>query len=289
MQNKQYELVALLGLGKCFDQENDKEQAIDILERAFDDACVLENEEQRNEMTKLIGKELIEIYIKKAKECEKFDLELGLEAYENALKVAKRAKELQSEARISHKIGELYYEEENFQESVKYQENYLELLKKSLDEEYERIGVDETNEKKDTTQEKLALKHREMEAHASLAKCYLKLKELGEAEAHLNEYHRMAKEAKAQNSLADSSYYLAKLFDEKGEKDKSIVFYQSYFEAAKSEKPDKKDRRLVDKARVAFAIAKSNRNMDKYVGIMKEEETESLKLLLDWKIKRILK
>lgn len=50
-----------------------------------------------------------------------------------------------------------------------------------------------------------------MEAHASLAKCYLKLKDIEQADLHLNEYHRMAKEAKAQNAVADSSYYLAKL------------------------------------------------------------------------------
>ena len=107
-----------------------------------------------------------------------------------------------------------------------------------------------------------------MEAHASLAKCYLKLKNIDSAEEHLNYYHKMAKEAKAQNSVADSSYYLAKLFEEKGEKEKAVAYYQSYFEAAKSEKPDKKDRKLVDKARVTFAIAKGNRNMEKYMSIM---------------------
>lgn len=112
-----------------------------------------------------------------------------------------------------------------------------------------------------------SLKFKEMEAHASLAKCYLKLKEIEQAEQHLNDYHRMAKDAKAQNSLADSSYYLAKLFEEKGEKEKAISFYQSYFEAAKSEKPDKKDRKLVDKARVAYAISKANKNMEKYMGL----------------------
>jgi hypothetical protein len=32
-----------------------------------------------------------------------------------------------------------------------------------------------------------------MEAHASLAKCYLKLKSIEQAELHLNDYHRMAK------------------------------------------------------------------------------------------------
>jgi hypothetical protein len=51
-----------------------------------------------------------------------------------------------------------------------------------------------------------------MEAHASLAKCYLKLKNIEKSEEHLNEYNHMAKESKAQNYVADSSYYLAKLF-----------------------------------------------------------------------------
>ena len=32
-----------------------------------------------------------------------------------------------------------------------------------------------------------------MEAHASLAKCYLKLKDMDKAEDHLNNYHKMAK------------------------------------------------------------------------------------------------
>lgn len=49
----------MLGLGKCYDQQNSKDQAIELLENAFDEACVLENAEQRTEMTKLIGKELI--------------------------------------------------------------------------------------------------------------------------------------------------------------------------------------------------------------------------------------
>ncbi len=97
----------------------------------------------------------------------------------------------------------------------------------------------------------------------------------------------MAKDAKAQNSLADSSYYLAKLFEEKGQKEKAISYYQSYFEAAKSEKPDKKDRRLVDKARVTYAISKANKNIEKYIGLFEGEQ--SLKNILDWKIKRILK
>lgn len=65
-KHKQYELIALLGLGKCYDQTSKKNEAIELLEDAFDMACVLEDKGKRMEMTKLIGKELIEIYIKKA-------------------------------------------------------------------------------------------------------------------------------------------------------------------------------------------------------------------------------
>jgi hypothetical protein len=43
----------------------------------------------------------------------------------------------------------------------------------------------------------------------------------------------------------------------------------------------------VDKARVVYAVAKANRNMDKYIGLFGEED--SLKKILDWKIKRVLK
>ncbi len=56
-----------------------------------------------------------------------------------------------------------------------------------------------------------------MEANASLAKCYLKIKDIEQAEYYLNQYNHMARQAKVLNSLADSSYYLAKLFEEKGE------------------------------------------------------------------------
>lgn len=40
-----------------------RDKAIDILEEAFDTASTLEEKELRVDMVKLIGKELIEIYI----------------------------------------------------------------------------------------------------------------------------------------------------------------------------------------------------------------------------------
>jgi len=45
-----------------------------LLEDGVDMACVLEDKGKRGEMTRLIGKELIEIYIKKAEEMLKFDV-----------------------------------------------------------------------------------------------------------------------------------------------------------------------------------------------------------------------
>ena len=83
-------------------------------------------------MVKLIGKELIEIYIEKAEELVKFELDASLKSYENALAIAQRSGERESQARISHKIGELYYLEGHYQRSVEYQEQYLVKLKQSI-------------------------------------------------------------------------------------------------------------------------------------------------------------
>lgn len=79
--NKQYELVALLGLGKCHDQSKMRYKAIQILEEAFDTASTLEEKQLRVEMVKLIGKELIEIYIDQAEEQVKHSLESALKSY----------------------------------------------------------------------------------------------------------------------------------------------------------------------------------------------------------------
>ena len=58
-KNRQYELVGLLGLGKCHEQAKMREKAIELLEEAFDSASTLEQKELRQDMVKLIGKELI--------------------------------------------------------------------------------------------------------------------------------------------------------------------------------------------------------------------------------------
>ena len=68
----------------------------------------------------------------------KFDLEEGLKAYDCALNISQRAGEHESEARISHKIGELYYMEGQFEKSIDYQEQYLQKLQQTIEEEMVR-------------------------------------------------------------------------------------------------------------------------------------------------------
>ena len=92
-QNKQFELVALLGLGKCHDQGKKRDQAIEILEDAFDNASTLDAKDQRTEMVRLIGKELIEIYIEKAEQLVKIDMVQALRAYQCGLAIAQRSAE----------------------------------------------------------------------------------------------------------------------------------------------------------------------------------------------------
>ena len=97
-----------------------------------------------------------------------------------------------------------------------------------------------------------------MEAHASLAKCYLKKGDNDDAQTHLEEYHRLARDLKQNNSQSDAALYLAKLYHQKGNIPKSLEFYQQHFDCARTEKSENKDRKLVDRARVTYGLAKAN-------------------------------
>jgi hypothetical protein len=76
----------------------------------------------------------------------------ALESYESGLKVAQRAKETESEARISHKIGELYYIEGRYERSIEFQEQYLNKLHEVIAAEINR-ETEESIEKKDNSSE----------------------------------------------------------------------------------------------------------------------------------------
>lgn len=70
-KHKQFEVVAMIGLGKCFDQEHRTDEAIDILEGSLGVAEEIDNEAERANMIKTISKDLIDIYLKVAEEHEK--------------------------------------------------------------------------------------------------------------------------------------------------------------------------------------------------------------------------
>lgn len=67
-KHKQFEVVAMVGLGKCFDQEHRTDQAIEILEGSLHTADEIDNEPERLNMTKTISKDLIDIYMKVAEQ-----------------------------------------------------------------------------------------------------------------------------------------------------------------------------------------------------------------------------
>ena len=69
-----------------------------------------------------------------------------------------------------------------------------------------------------------------------------------------------------------------KLFEKKDKKEKAITSNQSYFYAKKSE--NRKDRRLLDKVRVAEAIAKAGKS----IGLFEDEH--GLHKVLEWMIKQ---
>lgn len=124
-----------------------------------------------------------------------------------------------------------------------------------------------------------------MQAHAALAKTYMKLEENEEAQSHLIYYYNLARELSKKNAMSDATLYLAELNRMKGNTAKSLEYYQQHFDCAKNEKVDTKRRPIVDKARVTLGIAKANANIAKYIAIVNKSST-AIKPLLDWKNKK---
>ena len=130
-QNKQHEVMAMIGMSKCYDQERQTNKAIAILEEAL----VKSNELKaaiREDLAKKISKDLIDIYMKVADEYEKNEVhEDALMYFEKCLQVARQSGEYESEGKVCYRIGELYYKCENFEKSVEFQEKYLAIIKNS--------------------------------------------------------------------------------------------------------------------------------------------------------------
>ncbi|CAD8090961.1 unnamed protein product [Paramecium sonneborni] len=253
-----------LGYAKCHYQVGLIDQAIQILEESMKQCEQLQN---LDSVVEQMSTELIKIYNRMAQEYEKGDndqIAQSLKYYDKCREAAQKAGDLESEGVICNKIGGLYFKMQNIQKSIQYHHKFLEIVKQLHKEDS---------------------KQKEMEAHSSLAQCYLKKGDVDEAQKHLESYYALAKDQKLYNSQSDAALHLAKLYQSKGNTAKSLEYFQQHFDCAKSEKPEQKSRKLIDRARVTYGIAKANAFMDNYIKLVANSD-KNLKALLDWKSKR---
>lgn len=91
-----------------------------------------------------------------------------------------------------------------------------------------------------------------MKAHASLAKCYIKINDIDLAQKHFLEYYEIAKQHSNKSSLAqaDAVHNLGNLEWKKGNVQEALHYYKLYFEHAAKEKIER-NRREIDNARIA--------------------------------------
>ena len=102
-----------------------------------------------------------------------------------------------------------------------------------------------------------------MEAHAALAECYMAIEDTDSAMEHVKAYQKLT-ENHGKNELlnmkADAERHLANLFWKKGDHDNALKNYKSFFQDAKNDK-SKKDRRLVDNARISLGLARGTHSI----------------------------
>ncbi|KAM3132429.1 hypothetical protein pb186bvf_015529 [Paramecium bursaria] len=260
---QQFEGKGRLGYGKCHYQVGLIDQSINILE----ESQKLCEELGLETVSEQMSGQLIQIYNKMASEYEKGEgeqINQALHYYEKCREAAQKSGNYEAEGMICHKIGGLFLKMGNLQRSIQYQSKFLDIVK---------------------AQHKDDSKQKEMEAHASLAKCYIKKGDIDEAQKHLDQYHILAKDQKLHNAQSDAGLMLAKLHQQKGNTAKSLEYFQQHFDCAKSEKSENKNRKLIDEARVTYAIAKANAYIDNYIKLVANSD-KNLKALLDWKLKK---
>ncbi|KAM3134990.1 hypothetical protein pb186bvf_012990, partial [Paramecium bursaria] len=260
---QQFERKGRLGYCKCHYQVGLIDQSINILE---------ESQKQCEELgldtvSEQMSGQLIQIYNKMASEYEKGEgeqINQALHYYENVERLHKsqvisQGNDLPQNWQIIFKNGQLtdlFNINPNSQILQKHNTKciYYILIKKDS-------------------------KQKEIEAHASLAK-YIE-----EAQNHLDQYHILAKDQKLHNAQSDAALMLAKLHQQKGNTAKSLEYFQQHFDCAKSEKSENKNRKLIDKAKVTYAIAKANAYIDNYIKLVANSD-KNLKALLDSKQKK---
>ena len=106
-----------------------------------------------------------------------------------------------------------------------------------------------------------------MDAHASLAQCYMKINDIESAQKHLEQYFEIAKQSGSSNknsfnAQADAAHHLADLQWKKGNVQEALKWYKTFFENAKNEK-ERKSRVQIDNARIALGLAKGTHEIGK--------------------------
>ena len=135
-----------------------------------------------------------------------------------------------------------------------------------------------------------------MKAHASLAKCYVKINDIDNAQKHFQEYFEIAKQHsnKSMNAQADAAHNLGNLEWKKGNVQEALHYYKLYFEHATKEKHER-NRREIDNARIALALAKGTHEIGRpvfykiFLDSFLEQTTDSkdnIQPQLEWKLKK---
>jgi len=261
-----WECLSLIGLGKCFAK-------LDRLDKAIENHESILVKAQDNELRDIViqvSTELIDIYGQMASHYEhKEDDEssnMALHYLEKCLEAASKGNNVEKEGFICHKIGLIYLNKKDYKKALNYQLRDLQIAKEIIND--------------DTKKDKRTL----IEAYSAIAKSYINLGDIDQALEHLNQYYKIAKDAKKSNFQADAAFYLAKVYGMKGNNTKSIEFYQQHFDSAKNERQEK-NRKLIDKARVYLGMAKANVNINNFIKNVGNSETNISKLL-EWKFKK---
>ena len=64
-----------------------------------------------------------------------------------------------------------------------------------------------------------------MEAHSQIAKAYMKIDNIDNAQLHLEQYYGLAKDLRIFNAQSDAALHLANLFLKKNNIQKSLEYY----------------------------------------------------------------
>lgn len=99
---------------------------------------------------------------------------------------------------------------------------------------------------------------------------------------HLTQLLVIASEDKNKVDQANAFLKLGLLYYQEGNVRRSVENLQKHFELARAGEEDKKNIKLIDKARVNLGIAQANTSLENYKYLVLND----LNGLLDWKIRR---